>query len=92
MSKLPSRLFALSKLLAVADVDCKIVVGVGIYQLGRNSIEPLWSLTVALLQLRPKIARPPTNRIGLEDLETAGGVLFPDFELRLFLENAHKDR
>src|ERR1700704_4679314 len=66
-------------------------VRVGIHQLGRNCIEPLWSLTVALLQLRPKIARPPTDRIDLEDLETAGGVLFPDFELRLFLEEAHKD-
>jgi hypothetical protein len=70
----------------VADVDRKIEVGVGIHQLGCNCIEPLWSLTVALLQLRPKIARPPTDRIDLEDLETAGGVLFPDFELRLFLE------
>ena len=74
------------------DVDRKIIVGVGIHQLGRHSIEPLGSLTVALLELRPKIARPPTDRIDLEDLETAGGVLFPDFELRLFLESAHQDR
>jgi hypothetical protein len=76
----------------VAGVDRKMEVGVGIHQLGRNCIEPLWSLTVALLKLRPKIARPPTDRIDLEDLETARVVLFPDFELRLFLENAHKDR
>src|SRR5215207_8600057 len=75
-----------------ADVDRKMVVGVGIHLLGRNSIESLRSLTVALPQLRPKVARPPANRIGLEDLETAAGVLFPDFELRLFLEDAHKDR
>src|SRR5262249_15013303 len=52
----------------------------------------LWSLTVALVQLRPKIARPPADRKDLDDLEMAGGVLLPDFELRLFLENAHKDR
>src|SRR4029453_13536824 len=75
-----------------AGVDRKIEVGIGIHQLGRNCIEPLWSLTVALVQLRPKIARPPTDRKDLEDLETAGGVLLPDFEFRLFLENAHKDR
>src|SRR4029077_20275007 len=49
-------------------------------------------LTVALIQLRPEIARPPADRIDLQELETAGAVLFPDFEVRLFLENAHKDR
>src|SRR6187399_839974 len=69
-----------------------MVVGVGIHQLGRNFIESLWSLTVALPQLRPKIARPSTNWISLEYLETAGRVLFPDFELRLFLEDAQEDR
>src|SRR5262245_2005632 len=75
-----------------AGVDRKIVVGIGIHQLGRNCIEPLRSLTVALMQLRPKIARPPTDRKNLEELEMAAGVLLPDFEFRLFLENAHKDR
>ena len=76
----------------VAGVDRKIVIGIGIHQLGRHRVEPLRSLTVALIQLRPKIARPPADRIDLQELETAGGVLLPDFELRLFLENAHKDR
>ena len=76
----------------VAGVDRKIVIGIGIHQLRRNRIEPLGSLTVALIQLRPKIARPSADRIDLQELETAGGVLLPDFELRLFLENAHKDR
>src|SRR5262249_30774532 len=61
-------------------------------QLGHNCIEPLWSLTVALIQLRPKIARPPADRKGLEELEMSAAVLLPDFEFRLFLENAHKDR
>src|SRR5262249_4820227 len=54
--------------------------------------EPLWSLTVALMQLRPEIARPSTDRKGFEELETAGGVLLPNLEFRLFLENAHQDR
>src|SRR5262245_41000546 len=44
------------------------------------------------MQLRPKIARPPADRKGLEELEMSAAVLLPDFELRLFLENAHKDR
>jgi hypothetical protein len=75
-----------------AGVDREIVVGIRIHQLGRNRIEALGSLTVALVQLRPKIARPPTDRIDLENLEMAGDVPPPDFEFRFFLENAHKDR
>ena len=75
-----------------AGVDRKIKAGIGIHQLGGHCVEPLWSLTVALIQLRPKIAGPAADRIGLEDLETASSVLLPDFELRLFLENAHEDR
>src|SRR4029453_9209212 len=75
-----------------AGVDRKIEVGIGIHQLGRNCIEPLWSLTVALMQLRPKIARPPTDRKALENLEMAGSAVLPDFQLRLFLEKAHQYR
>src|SRR5262249_36668224 len=75
-----------------AGVDRKIVVGIGIHQLGRNCIEPLWSLTVALMQLRPKIARPPADRIDLEELEMAAAVLLPAFEFRLFLEHAQNER
>src|SRR5215469_8888957 len=75
-----------------AGIDRKIVVGIGIHQRGGNCIEAFWSLTVALMQLRPKIARPPADRINLEHLETAGGVLLPNFEFRLFLENADQDR
>src|SRR5262249_15224335 len=75
-----------------AGVDRKIVVGIGIHQLGRNCVEPLWRLTVALVQLRPQIARPPADRKGLEELEMAAAVLLPDFEFRLFLEDAHNDR
>src|SRR6476620_4308277 len=67
-------------------------VGVGIHQLGRDRIKPLWRLPVALIKLRPEIARPPADRIGFQDLETAGRVLLPDFELRLFLEKTQHDR
>src|SRR5689334_6762684 len=73
-------------------VDRKIVIRIGIHQRGGNCIEAFWSLTVALMQLWPKIARPAADRINLEHLETAGGVLLPDFKLRLFLEDAQQDR
>ena len=75
-----------------AGIDREIVVGIRIHQLGRDRIEALGRLTVALMQLRPKIARPPTDRIDLEELEMAGGVLLPDFKFRFFLEDAHQDR
>ncbi len=73
-----------------ARVDREIVGGIGIHQLGGNRIEPLRRLAVALMELRPKIARPPTDRKSLEQREMSGGVLLPDFELRLFLENAYR--
>jgi hypothetical protein len=44
------------------------------------------------LDVRTEIARPAADRIDLEQFETAGGVLPPDFELRFFLEDADKDR
>jgi hypothetical protein len=39
-----------------ASVDRKVVVGIWIHQVGRNCAEALRSLTVALMQFRPKIA------------------------------------
>ena len=39
-----------------AGVDRKVVVGIWIHQVGRNCAEALRSLTVALMQFRPKIA------------------------------------
>src|SRR5262249_12266122 len=72
--------------------DREIVVGIRIHQLRRNCIEPLRSLTVALMQFRPEIARPATDGIGFEELKMAGEVLFPNFELRFLLENADEDR
>jgi hypothetical protein len=66
-----------------AGVDRKIVLGVRIHQLYRNRIEALGSLTVALMELRPKSALPPTDGVDLDDLEMTGGVLLPDFKFRL---------
>jgi hypothetical protein len=74
-----------------ASVDRKIEVRIRIHQLGRNCVEALWSLTIALVHFRPKIAGPPTDRIDLEKLKVAGGVLLPDFEFCFFLENSHQN-
>src|SRR5208282_4482718 len=55
-------------------------------------IEALGGLAVAFADFWPKITRPATDRIDLEQLEARRGVLLPDFELRLLLEEAHEDR
>ncbi len=52
-----------------AGIDRKIVVGVGIHLRRRNGIESLRRLPVAFVKLRPEIAGPAADRIGLEDLE-----------------------
>ena len=75
-----------------ADIDGEIVVGIGIHQAGRDRVEALRRLAVAFDFLRPELARPAADRINLEQLKLAGGVLLPDFELRFLLEDAHEDR
>ena len=76
-----------------AGIDCEVIVGVRIYQAGRDRIEALGGLAVAFVDLRSEIARPAADRIDLEKLEMTAGVLLPDLELlRFFLENAHQDR
>ena len=75
-----------------AGIDGEVVVGIGIHQAGRDRIEALRRLTIAFLDLRTKAARPAADRIDFQQLVAAGGVLFPDFELGLFLEDADEDR
>ena len=75
-----------------AGIDRQVVIGVRIHQAGRDRIEALGCLTVAFTDLRAEIARPAADRIDLEQFETAGGILLPDFELGFFLEDADKDR
>ena len=75
-----------------AGIDREIVIGVRIHQAGRDRIEALGCLTVAFSDLRPEIARPAADRIDFEQLEAAGGILLPDFELGFFLEDANEDR
>src|SRR6516164_3116692 len=74
-----------------AGIDRQIVIGVRIHQAGRDRIEALGRLSVAFIDLRAEIAGPAADRVDLEQLETAGGILLPDFELGFFLENADED-
>ena len=64
-----------------ACIDRQVVIGVRIHQAGRDRIEALWRLAVAFIDLRAEIAGPAADRIDLEQLEAAGGVLLPDLEL-----------
>ena len=64
-----------------AGIDREVIIRVRVHQAGRDRIEALGCLTVAFADLRAKIAGPATDRIDFEQLETAGGVLLPNFEL-----------
>ena len=64
---------------------------VRVHQAGGDRIEALGRLTIAFIDLRAEIAGPAADRINLEQLETAGGVLLPDLELGFFLEDADED-
>ena len=75
-----------------ADVDGEIIVGIGIHQAGRDRVEAFRRLAIAFGFLRSEFARPATDRIHLEQLILAGGVLFPDFEFQFLLEDANEDR
>ena len=75
-----------------AGIDREIIVGIRVHQAGRDRIEALGSLTVAFIDFGAEIAGPAADRIDLEQLETAGGILFPDLELGFFLEDADEDR
>ncbi len=74
------------------DVDGEIIIGIGVHQSGRDRVEAFGRLTVAFGFLRPEFARPATDRIDLQQLILAGGVLFPDFKLRFLFEDANEDR
>src|SRR5262249_48726670 len=74
-----------------ADVDGQVLSRVRIPQAGRDRVEAFRRLPVALLDLRPQLARPAADRIGLEQLELAVAVFLPDLELRLLLVEPHQN-
>ena len=74
------------------EIEREIITRIGIHLAGSDRVEALRRLTVALLDLGAKVARPAADRIGLEQREAAGVVLLPDFQLGFFLEDADQDR
>jgi hypothetical protein len=75
-----------------AHVERQVELRVRVHLRRGDGIETLGRLAVAFLDLRPKLARPAADRIGLEQVVAAARVLLPDFELGLFLEQPHQDR
>src|SRR5262249_49559100 len=61
------------------------------HQAGRDRVEAFRRLPIALLDLRPELARPAADRIGLEQLELAVAIFLPDLELRLLLVEPHQN-
>jgi hypothetical protein len=54
-----------------AGIDREVIIGIRVHQAGRDRIEALGSLTVALSDFRAEIAGPAADRIDLEQLDKA---------------------
>ena len=74
--------------IGIANVERQVVVRVGVHLPRPDGIESLGRLAVAFPGLRAKFTRPAADRITLEKSEAAAGILFPDLDLRFFLEQA----
>ena len=75
-----------------AHVDGEVVIRVRIHQSGCDRIEAFGRLPVAFDFLGAQFSRPAADRINSQQLKEPGGVLFPNFEFRILLEHADKDR
>ena len=78
--------------IGIADVKRQVVMRVGVHLLRPHGVETLRGLAVAFPGLRAKVTRPAADRISLEQSEAAAGILFPDLDLRFFLEQADQNR
>jgi hypothetical protein len=74
--------------IGIANVERKVLVRVGIHLPRPHGVEPLGRLSVAFPGLRAKLTRPAADWISLKQSEVAFGNLFPDLDLRFFLEQA----
>ena len=75
----------------IADVECEVIGGVRLHLRGRDRIEALRHLTIALVRLGAELAGPAADRIGLQQRVAAIGLHLPDFELRLLFVGANED-
>ena len=76
----------------VAHVERQIIRRLRIHLRRRDVVEAFRRLAVAFLDLGTEVAGPSADRIGLQQRELAGAVLFPDLELGLLLEQPHQHR
>ena len=73
-------------------VEGQVIVRVRIHLPGANGVDAFRRLSIAALVLRPELARPSADRIGLDVDKAPVAVLLPDLDLRLFLVAAQDER
>ncbi len=76
----------------VAEIERQVELAVRVHLARIDGVETFRRLFVTFLHFRPKPTGPVADRIGLEVIEAAIILLFPDFELRLLLENPDENR
>ena len=76
----------------VADVEGQMIVGVRVHLARPHRVEPFRSLAVALGVFGAELPRPLADVVFGDDIKTAVGLLLPDLDLALFLEDAPDDR
>src|ERR1051325_7293491 len=76
----------------IADVEGQVVGRVRVHLLGRNRIETLRGLPVALLAFGAELARPAADGKGLEQNEAPAAGPLPDLEFGLLFVGADQDR
>ena len=72
----------------IADVECQVIVRPLVHLRWTHRIKPFGSLTVAFDKFRTKLARPLADIIVRDEVVAPVTLLFPDFKLALFLEDA----
>ena len=77
--------------IGIADVERQIIAGIGVHLAGRDRVETLRHLAVALAALGAKLAGPAAHREGFEQRVAPVRLHLPDFKLGFFLVSADED-
>lgn len=75
-----------------AHVEGEEKAGIRVHLRRRDRIEPLRRLTIAFLDLRPKLAGPAAHRVGFQQGIFAVASAFPDLQFRFLLVGADQNR
>ena len=76
----------------VTQVEGQMIVGVRVHQTRSDFIESLGRLTIPLLELRAKFARPFADLEFFEQGKAAVALFLPDLKRVLLLEDPYEDR